>query len=72
MAYNYSKLLSKIIEVFGSQRNFAKAMAKSERTISLKLNNKRSWTQPEMKLAGQLLGFQESDYQDYFFTILVQ
>ena len=40
MAFNYAKLLGKIVEIFGTQRKFAEAMGLSERTISLKLNGK--------------------------------
>ena len=40
MAYNYSKLLGKITEKFGTQGNFAKSMNISERSLSLKLTNK--------------------------------
>ena len=40
MAYNYSKLLGKITEKFGTQASFAKSMNISERSLSLKLTNK--------------------------------
>ena len=48
MAFDYSKLKGKIVEVFGTQSNFAKAVGMSERTLSCKLNNKIPFTQPAM------------------------
>ena len=38
MAFDYSKLRGKIVEKFGTQTEFSKAMNLSERTMSLKLN----------------------------------
>lgn len=40
MAFNYNKLSGKIVEVFGTRYNFAKAMGWSERTLSLKMSGK--------------------------------
>lgn len=72
MAFNYSKLKGKIIEVFGSQSEFAKAMDWSERTLSLKMNGKVPWKQPDILKAISLLNLSESDIQEYFFTMEVQ
>ena len=43
MYKDYSKLNGAIIEKYGTQYNFAKAMNLSERSISLKLNGKVTW-----------------------------
>lgn len=72
MAYDYSKLSGRIVEKCGTQAIFAKKMNLSERTISLKLNNKLPWKQPEMQQAATVLEFPESDMKEYFFTIKVQ
>lgn len=72
MPYNYKKLLGRIIEVAGSQSNFAKAMELSERTISLKMNGKISWKQSEMVKASEILGFATSEIPEYFFALEVQ
>ncbi len=72
MSYNYSKLNGRIIEKFGTKASFAKAMQLSERSISLKLNNKVPWKQPEMQKAAKILDFPESEIQEYFFTLEVQ
>ena len=72
MSFDYSKLNGRIIEKCGTQANFAKKMGVSERTISLKLNNKTSWKQHEIQKATQVLDFSEDEIQHYFFTIKVQ
>lgn len=72
MSFNYDKLRGKIVEVFGSQRKFAKAMGWSERTLSLKLNGVRSWKQPDICKAIRLLHLKESDIPIYFFNGKVQ
>ena len=51
---------------------FAERMGLSERTISLKLNNKVAFKQPEIQKALPILGLTESDIQAYFFTLKVQ
>lgn len=72
MAYDYSRLSGKIVEVFGTRGNFANAMEMSERSLSLKLNNLVSWRQPEMTKACLLLKIDPEDIKDYFFTFEVQ
>ena len=72
MEYNYSKLLGKIAEVFGTQSNFANAMGMSERTLSLKLNCIRYFKQPEIEKAVQLLKIPIEEIAIYFFNQNVQ
>lgn len=72
MAFNYSKLKGRIVEIFGSQTKFAKAMKMSERTLSFKISGKVSWKQREIVEAISLLGLSKDDIQEYFFTIEVQ
>lgn len=72
MAYDYSKLNGRIVEVCGTQAAFAERMNLSERSVSLKLNNKVPWKQPEMQKAARVLGFPEVEIQSYFFTMKVQ
>lgn len=72
MAFNYNKLRGKIVEICGSQIEFAKAMKWSEKTLSLKLNGKVPWKQTDIMTAIQILRLSESDIQDYFFAVEVQ
>lgn len=72
MAYDYALLNGKISEVCGTQSAFSNAMGLSERSVSLKLNNKVDWRQEEILKAVSVLGINESDIQSYFFTTKVQ
>ena len=72
MIYDYSKLLGRIVEKVGTQARFAELLGRSERTISLKLNNRISWTQEEMLSACKILGIDVKDIHLYFFARIVQ
>ncbi len=72
MAYNYAKLNGKITEKCGTQAVFAEKMGLSERTISMKLNNKIAFKQPEILKALDVLGINANEIQTYFFTLDVQ
>ena len=71
MSNDYSKLLGKITEKFGTQAEFANAMGVSERSISLKLNNKVSWKDSEIAKAVDILGLNPKDIPAYFFKYKV-
>lgn len=72
MIFNYSKLNGKIVEVCGTQSKFAELMGLSERTISLKLNNKIMFKQDEILKAIKILQVPVGDMQEYFFQAKVQ
>ncbi|MGN0272389.1 MAG: DUF739 family protein [Lachnospiraceae bacterium] len=72
MAFDYSRLRGRIIEKYGSQTEFAKAMHWSERTLSKKINGKIPWKQTDICTAIKLLSLTENDIQEYFFKIKVQ
>lgn len=72
MAYDYSKLLGKITEKFGTQAKFAERLSISERSLSLKLTNKVGFKQREITKSCMLLGINDNDVHDYFFTLEVQ
>lgn len=72
MAYDYSKLLGRITEKFGTQAKFAEAMELSERSLSLKLNGKVGFKQNEITKACPLLDLSETEITSYFFTLKVQ
>lgn len=72
MAYDYSKLIGRIIEKYTSRGSFAKAMGLSERTMSLKLNSLVSFKQAEISKACELLEVNDEEIPAYFFTLKVQ
>lgn len=72
MKYDFRKLRGKIIEVFGKQEAFARAMGLSARSVSLKLNNERYFKPIEISKAIGLLDLSLSDIPEYFFTPEVQ
>ena len=71
MQYNYAKLKGRIIEICGTQQEFAKRMNLSERTVSAKLNNQVSWKQSEILKAVEILKIPEDQIQIYFFALEV-
>ena len=72
MEYDYDKLIGKIIEKFYTRKRFAMAMGMSERTLSLKMNNKIDFTQDEISKACEILEIKHTDIPIYFFTQVVQ
>jgi hypothetical protein len=68
MAYDYRKLLGKIVEVFGKQYVFADKMDWSERTCSLKLCGKVEWKQSDISKACGILEIPINDISTYFFN----
>ena len=69
MPYNYAKLLGRIVEIVGTQSNFAESMGLSERTISLKLNGKVGWKQKEIAKACEVLAIKDHEIPAYFFAL---
>lgn len=67
MSFDYQSLLGKIVEKYGTQYNFSVAIGLSERSLSLKLNNKVSWKDSEIYKASKLLGIEDVDIPNYFF-----
>ena len=72
MAFDYSRLSGRIVEKYKNQIEFARRMQWSERTLSLKLNGKVAWKQPEICKAIELLGLKDDDILAYFFMKKVQ
>lgn len=67
--YDFRKLRGRIVEVFGKQEAFAKALDISTRSLSLKLNNERYFKPCEISKAVELLGLSLSDIPEYFFAV---
>ncbi len=66
--YDYSKLRGRILEICGTTLEFAKQMKLSQRSISLKLNNKLYFKQNEIQRAVEILSIKDEDINLYFFT----
>lgn len=67
MAFDYNRLRGRIVEKFGTQIIFARKLGVSQRTLSLKLNNKVYFSQDEITKCSDLLEIPSSEIQDYFF-----
>lgn len=69
MPYNYAKLLGRIVEKVGTQRDFANRIGLSERSVSLKLNGKVGWKQNEIVKACEVLSIKDDEIHSYFFAM---
>lgn len=72
MAYNYSKLKGRIVEICVTRGEFARRMGFSERTLSLKLNNNVMFKQDEITRATEILEVPTSEILVYFFQVQVR
>ena len=68
MEYDYSKLLGRIVEIYGAQSKFSSALGLSGRSLSLKLNGKIDFKQNEISKACSLLKIDIADIPLYFFA----
>ena len=68
IVYDYSKLLGKIKEKYGTQKEFAKALGVGNTSLSQRLNNHLEWTQDEMKKTMILFNEPLNKINEYFFT----
>lgn len=67
MTFDYSNLSGRIVAKYGTQYNFAIAIGLSERSLSLKLNNKVPWKNTEIMKAVNLLEIEPEEIPIYFF-----
>lgn len=68
MAKEYSKLRGRIVEMFGTQSEFAGKIGASEQTITNKLAGKSQFSQDDIILWCNVLGIAAGDVGDYFFA----
>ena len=70
MAFNYNRLIGRIIEKFGTRKAFAKACGFSEETISKKLSGKMSITTNDIVKwsSAELLDIDKKEIPEYFFA----
>lgn len=72
MEYDYSKLLGRIVECVGTQKELAQKIGLSEHSVSMKLNNQRGWKQKEIRKIAEVLQIPSSEIAAYFFAERVQ
>lgn len=68
MAKTYSKLRGRITEKFGSQKEFAKYLKKTEQTIGAKLNGRSDFSQSDIIEWCDALDITALDIGNYFFA----
>jgi len=66
--FSYAKLKGRIIEKFGSQRDFAKAIGISECSMTAKLRGHTYFSQPEIFKIVKALDIDPKAVTSYFFT----
>ena len=74
MAFDYSKLVGRIIEKFGTRKAFAATIGMSESAVSARLNNITPWKPEEIKVvcAPDILDIPDEAISEYFFTLKVE
>lgn len=68
MPKDFSKLIGRIIEVFGTRKAFAKAMGFTPEQLSRRLNNQTQFDSDEMAKAIDLLDIPPQEIFVYFLT----
>lgn len=68
MPYEYRKLRGRIIEKYGSIRNFANDLGISGVSLSKKMNCRTGISQKEMDEWAEKLDISLSEYGEYFFS----
>ena len=66
--YKYDKLRGRIVEKYGTNRDFAKAVGISSVAMSKKLNGKIGLSQSDIISWSDLLDIDKAEYADYFFA----
>lgn len=66
--FDYSKLRGRIVEKYGSQRQFADAVGVSEQTITSKMNGRVAISQDDVITWSELLDIEAVDIGVYFFA----
>lgn len=72
MAFDFSKLLGRIVEKYGTRSAFAEAWGKTESFVSNRLNNKIQFDANEIHEICELLDISCADIPTYFFTAKVR
>lgn len=68
MPYTYNKLRGRIVELYGTQGNFAKKIGISKNSMSKKLTGKTEFSQKDIIQWSIILNVSKDEYGEYFFT----
>lgn len=68
MRFSYNKLRGRIIEICGSQGEFARRVGQSEQIITAKLAGRSSFTQKNIMAWSEVLDIDQNDIGSYFFA----
>ena len=68
--FDFRKLKGRIVEICGSQKEFAKAVGLTPTTVSYKLNGKKSFTYGDIVKWCEVLQIGIDEIGRYFFTSL--
>lgn len=68
MAYEYRKLIGRIIEKFGTRKAFAEYLKLSENSMSKKLNGVTAFSQSDIETWCKALDIELSEAGVYFFA----
>lgn len=68
MEYGYAKLKGRIVEKYGSQSEFARALGISRQTMYEKMNCKTGISQKDIEQWSDMLNINKSEIPEYFFS----
>lgn len=66
--YSYNKLKGRIVELYGTQGNFAKELGISKNSMSKKLTGRTEFSQSDIERWAELLKIGKGEYEEHFFT----
>ena len=62
MQYRYDKLRGRIVEKYGSQNKFAKALNTTTITVSNRMTGKTGFSQEDIEQWSEMLDIEQSEY----------
>jgi Helix-turn-helix. len=66
MPYTYNKLRGRIVELYGTQGNFAQKLGVSKNSVSRKMNCQTEFSQADIIKWSILLNVHKDEYGEYF------
>lgn len=72
MAKDFSKLIGRIVEKFGTRTAFCKAIGKNSEWLSRRLNGQTEFDSDEIILIADMLEIPPQEISLYFFTLKVR